>query len=119
MHVIDHNSLPRERKPGHLRFAAASEYLGSTHMQIWIETLEPNARTELVPLGTQRVAVVLSGHGNLLIDGAPQRFHAPCSLVLPAGSEAVVVNIGSEPRQFVSAYVALPGTQPIGPPPIG
>ena len=45
MHVIDHNSLPRERKPGHLRFAAASEYLGSTHLQIWVETLEPNART--------------------------------------------------------------------------
>jgi hypothetical protein len=39
-----------------------------------------------------------------LVDGAGQRFHAPRSLVLPAGIDSQVVNIGAEPMQLVTGF---------------
>jgi len=114
MHVIDHSTLPRQRELGRQRFAAASTQLGSTHLEIWVETLEPNARAQLLPLDRERVALVLAGHGTLHVDGAPQRFHAPCSLMLPSGAEAAVINIGAEPLQLVVTFPAQP-LEAVGP----
>ena len=104
MHVIDHSTLPRIHADGRQRFAAAHEGLGFLPFELWIEVLDIDARADLQPIGRARVVLVLSGHGKLVIDGAAQRFRAPCSLVLPAGTEGQVVNIGAEPMHLVTGF---------------
>ncbi|MBT2326631.1 cupin domain-containing protein [Variovorax paradoxus] len=118
MHVIDHSTLPRLYGAGRQRFAAASRQLGAISVEVWVEMLEANARAELMPHGIERVVMVLAGHGNLHVDGAPQRFHAPCSLMLPAGAECEVINIGAESMQLVVTFLAQPAPAAVGPSPV-
>lgn len=104
MHVIDHSTLPRLHAAGRQRFAAAHRGLGFAPFELWMEVLEIDARADLQPIERARVVLVLAGHGKLLVDGAAQRFHAPCSLVLPAGIDGQVINIGAEPLQLVIGF---------------
>jgi hypothetical protein len=104
MHVIDHSTLPRLHVAGRQRFAAAHRGLGFAPFELWMEVLEIDGRADLQPIERARVVLVLTGHGKLLIDGAAQRFHAPCSLLLPAGTDGQVVNIGAEPMQLVTGF---------------
>ncbi|VTU26266.1 cupin domain-containing protein [Variovorax sp. PBL-E5] len=107
MHVIDHSTLPRLHGVGRRRFAAASRQLGSG-FELWIETLDVNARADLEPQHSDRVVLVLAGYGNLHLESGPQRFHAPCSLILPSGAECQLVNIGAEPMEYVMAFASPP-----------
>jgi mannose-6-phosphate isomerase-like protein (cupin superfamily) len=104
MHVIDHSTLPRLHQAGRRRFAAAGRQFGFAAFELWIETLEVNARADLEPQHSDRVVLVLAGHGNMHLDSGPQRFHAPCSLMLPAGAECQVVNIGAEALEYVMVF---------------
>jgi hypothetical protein len=111
MHVIDHSTLPRLHAEGRQRFAAAHQGLGFAPFELWMEVLEIDARIDLQPIECARVVLVLTCHGKLVVDGAAQRFHAPCSLVLPAGIDSQVVNIGAEPMHLVTGFkppVAVP-----------
>jgi hypothetical protein len=89
--------------PGRESFSAANRDLGITAFELWVEYLAAGAQVTLLDHGGDRVALVMSGFGKLLVDGAPQRFHAPCSLILPANVECSVVNIGAENMQLVVA----------------
>jgi quercetin dioxygenase-like cupin family protein len=106
MHVIDHSTLPRLQDAGRRRFAAASRQLGFSPFELWIESLDINARAELQPQHSDRVVLVLAGHGTLHLDSGPQRFHAPCSLMLPSGAECQVVNIGAEALEYVIVFTS-------------
>ncbi|WP_076997659.1 hypothetical protein [Variovorax sp. KK3] len=104
MHVIDHTTLPRLHSAGLQRFAAARANLGFAPFELWMEILEIDAAADVLPVECPRVLLVLSGHGKLLTDTGSQRFHAPCSLVLPAGVDARISNIGAEPMRFVTGF---------------
>jgi hypothetical protein len=118
MYVIDHFALPRLHDAGRQRVLVAGSRFGFEPFELWLETLDPLGRVALSPHGSDRVALVLAGHGSLLLDGASQRFHAPCTLILPHSTECEWVNIGAEPLQMV---VGVPMTAPPadGPPAIG
>lgn len=112
MHVIDHSTLPRLHAEGRQRFAAAHRGLGFAPFELWMEVLEIDARVDLQPIECARVVLVLTGHGKLVVDGAAQRFHAPCSLVLPAGIDSQVVNIGAELMQLVMGFTPAAAVAP-------
>jgi hypothetical protein len=101
MHAIAHTTLPRVRDAGRESFSAANRDLGITAFEIWVEYLAAGAQLTLEDHGGDRVGLVMSGFGKLLVDGAPQRFHAPCTLILPTGSECKVVNTGAEVMHLV------------------
>jgi mannose-6-phosphate isomerase-like protein (cupin superfamily) len=46
--------------------------------------------------------LVLSGCGKLLIDGGPQRFSAPCTVLVPPHRPFRFVNDGAEALQLVA-----------------
>lgn len=116
MNVIDHSTLPRLDAAGRRRFSAVGTRLGFTSFELWVEALDPNARADLQPHDRDRAVLVQAGHGSLLLDGAPQRFHAPCTLILPADMQCELVNIGATPMQLVVAIAALPVAPAVGPP---
>lgn len=106
---IDHTTLPRLRDAGCERVVVADRQLGVSAFELSLEWLQPGAHTALRRGDGDRVVLVMSGFGKLLVDGAPQRFHAPCSLILPAGAECAVVNVGAVTLELVVALASSGG----------
>lgn len=109
MHVVNHVHLPSLGIGGELRLIAVDQSRGITGFEMWIRTLEPGANTDTACHGGELALVALSGAGKLQIDGGPQRFQAPCTLVIPAGSPYILVNSGLTPLQLVQVFVPTPG----------
>lgn len=101
MHVVHHAHLSSERHAGELRLVAACRDQGITAFEVWLSTLEPGAATAELRHGGELVVLAQQGGGKLLVDGGPQRFHAPSSLLIPRGCCFQIRNNGSTPLQLV------------------
>jgi quercetin dioxygenase-like cupin family protein len=101
MHVIHHAHLSRPADDGEQRFPVAGRSCGINAFEVWMHTLSPGAESADQRHHGELAAIALAGSGKLLIDGGPQRFHSPCTLVIPAGCEFRIVNNASVPLQFV------------------
>ena len=101
MHVVQHAHLPHLNAAGELRIAAADASRGITAFEVWVHTLEPGAHTEAQRHGGELVVLALSGSGKLLLEGGPQRFSGPCTLLTPAGPRFQVFNTGAGGRRRV------------------
>lgn len=110
MHVVHHAHLSSERHAGELRLVAACRDQGITAFEVWLTTLEPGAATDELRHGGELVALAQQGGGKLLVDGGPQRFHAPCSLLIPRGCRFQIANNGSTPLQLVWVCTDAPRT---------
>jgi mannose-6-phosphate isomerase-like protein (cupin superfamily) len=108
MHIVHHAHLTPQRGDGEQRFAAADRSLGVQAFEVWMRRLEPGARSVEQPHDGELVVLVLSGCGKLLIDGGPQRFSAPCTVVVPPRVPFQFVNHGVEPMQMVAVCTAAP-----------
>jgi|GEM_PF-661545 len=107
MLVISHGALPHDL-PGHpapcLHVAGRAQ--GITEFEVWTQQLDPGARTEPRRHEGTLAILALQGSGKLLLPGGPQRFQAPCTLIVPAGAEHHLVNHGGTVLQLVG--VAAP-----------
>jgi quercetin dioxygenase-like cupin family protein len=108
MHVIHHAHLSRPALDGEQSFPVAGRTCGIAAFEIWMHTLAPGAESAERRHDGELAAVALAGSGKLLIDGGPQRFHSPCTLVIPAGCEFRLVNNASVPLQFVVVCTEAP-----------
>jgi quercetin dioxygenase-like cupin family protein len=108
MYVIHHAHLPHATVDGELRVAAAGPERGVHEFQVSVRTLAPGAQTPAQRHAGELVVLALFGGGKLLVDGAPQRFNGPCTLVIPAQQCFQLVNQGSEPLQLVWVYTRAP-----------
>ena len=108
MHIVHHAHLSSERQGGTRRLVAADHHQGIDQFQVWVVTLEPGAATDEQRHAGELVAIALQGGGKLLVDGGPQRFHAPCTLVIPRGAAFHVANNGSTPLELVTVFTRLP-----------
>ena len=108
MHIVHHAHLSCDRQGGTRQLVAADHHQGIGQFQVWVVTLDPGASTgEQQPAG-ELVAIALQGSGKLLIDGGPQRFRAPCTLVIPRSAVFRVVNNGSAPLELVTVFTQVP-----------
>jgi mannose-6-phosphate isomerase-like protein (cupin superfamily) len=110
MHIVSHVHQKQQRIDGELRFAAADSSLGVTAFEVWMRRLDPGAHSLEQRHEGELVVLVLAGCGKLLIDGGPQRFAAPCTVVVPPKLTFQFVNHGSEPLQLVAVCTARPVT---------
>ena len=107
MLVFSHTYLPTDSVDGYSRLCAAGPGQGVAGIEIWVEHLDANAVSPVVEQPLQRVIVVLQGSGKLLLPSGPQRFQAPCTLIVPAQAEHHIVNLSSNPMQMVSVLGPL------------
>ena len=112
MHIVHHAHLHCERSHGERRLVAACRDQGITGFEVWTMTLDPGAATRELRHAGELVAIAQSGAGKLLVDGGPQRFTAPCSLLIPSGCTFQVANNGGAPLQLV--WVCTQAPQPVG-----
>lgn len=111
MYIVHHAHLRREHAHGEYRLVAACRDQGIAAFEVWTTMLEPGAATRELHHAGELVAIVHEGAGKLLVDGGPQRFHAPCSLLIPAGCSFQVTNTGSVPLQLLWVFTQAP--QPV------
>ncbi len=108
MHVVNHAHLPHLHVGSELCIPAADRSRGVTGFEVWVRTLDAGAQTAALRHDGELVVLALAGGGKLLLDGGPQRFHAPCTLLIPAGHQFRIVNQASTPLQLVWVFTAAP-----------
>jgi quercetin dioxygenase-like cupin family protein len=108
MHVVHHAHLPHLHIGGELCVAAADRNRGICGFEVWVRTLEPGAHTQAQCHGGELVVLALDGSGKLLIDGGPQRFSGPCTLLIPPQVQFQLANNGTAPLQLVWVFTVAP-----------
>ena len=108
MHIVHHAHLKTQRSDGEQRFAAADRSLGVQGFEVWMRRLDPGAHSVEKQHDGELVVLVLSGCGKLLIDGGPQRFTAPCTVLVPPHVPFQFVNYGAEPMQMIAVCTSTP-----------
>lgn len=108
MYIVHHAHLKPQRSDGEHRFAAADKILGVKNFEVWMRRLEPGAHSAEKRHDGELVVLVLAGCGKLLVDGGPQRFAAPCTVLVPPGVPFQFVNHGTEPLQMVAVCTRTP-----------
>ena len=108
MVIVHHAHLPTRHSDGAARVVAADATLGVRTFEVCVHRLEPGARSTEAWHGYEHVVLALAGRGKLLLNGAPQRFAAPCTVLLPPHRRFQFVNDGAETLQLVAVQACPP-----------
>jgi quercetin dioxygenase-like cupin family protein len=104
MYVKSITDLPAARLPGveHRTLAGSDDRL--EQLSIWQQSLAPQARTPRHQHDCEEVIVVLSGAGELYIEGRVHEFCAGTTLVIPAGVTHEIRATGTTAVQLIAAF---------------
>lgn len=102
---------------GERSLAVAGPAHGLKGFEIWFGTLQPGEHGCLSRHAGELVVLALSGAGKLVVDGGPQRFLAPCTLLIPPHLSYELVNNGTVPLQLVTVFTVAPEALPREAPP--
>jgi mannose-6-phosphate isomerase-like protein (cupin superfamily) len=101
MLVIHHAMLPRDAESGCCRQTVAGGRVCGAPFEVQVLAVEPGSATAPESHAEARVVLVLEGSGKLVLDSGPERFQAPCTLLVPAGAVHRFVNNAAAPLQLV------------------
>jgi quercetin dioxygenase-like cupin family protein len=106
--IVRHDTLPCFELPGleHRTLAGHEQGVGS--LEVWLQTLAPGAASPVHRHACEEVVVILSGSGELTIDGETRRFAADSTLIVPPDAVHQIVNSGSAPLVLLAALGAAP-----------
>jgi len=93
---------------GERSLAAAGPGHGLKGFEVWVGTLEPGEHGVVSVHAGEMVVLALAGTGKLVVDGGPQRFMAPCTLLVPAQLSFELVNNGTTTLRLVTVCTATP-----------
>ena len=108
MHVVHHVHLPHEIVRGELRVPAADGSRGIHGFEVWVRTLDAGTCTQELHHDGEHVVLAMCGSGKLVLDGGPQRFDGPCTLVIPPRLRFQIVNSAPAPLQLVWVFTQAP-----------
>jgi uncharacterized cupin superfamily protein len=93
---------------GERSLAAAGPSHGLKSFEVWVGALEPGEHGAVCTHDGEMVVLALAGTGKLVVDGGPQRFMAPCTLLVPPHLSFELVNNGTTTLRLVSVFTATP-----------
>lgn len=102
MLIINHAGLAQLRRGDCTCRIVAGPSLGTVALQVVEWALPPGASANLRHQPGAFAVVVSSGTGKQRLAGEPQSFAAPCTLVVPEGTEHEVINTGSVTMQLLA-----------------
>ncbi|MGA0608806.1 cupin domain-containing protein [Caldimonas sp. KR1-144] len=105
MHVINHSALPRTGCDGCQRQTVAGAAVGPAPFEVELLCVEAGARWTTPAQPHPRVLLVLAGTGKQRLEADPQHFHAPCTLIVPAGVAHEIVNNGVLALRLVAIFM--------------
>ncbi len=107
--IVENDRVPRFALPGLEHRTIAGHAQGLTSMEVWLQTMAPGAASPVHRHACEEVIVILSGSGELTIDGETAAFGANTTLVVPSGVVHQIANPGAEPLVLIAAL----GTAPV------
>ena len=114
MYIVQH--LHPTGCRGERALLAAGTAHGLTRFEVWLGALDPGEHGAVSRHDGELVVVALAGSGKLIVDGGPQRFIAPCTLLIPPALSFEIVNNGTVPLRLVSVFTAAPLPVPLSGP---
>lgn len=108
MTVIEQTEPTTTPIPGVAHATWAGEAEGLQQLSIWRQRIAPGAATPMHRHDQDEVVLCLSGHGELLQDGASRRFEGGDTVVLPRGPLHQIVNVGTQPLEIVGVFGGTP-----------
>jgi mannose-6-phosphate isomerase-like protein (cupin superfamily) len=105
MPVISHNRLEQYEIPGIAHRTVVSRRLGTESFEVWDQTLACGAATPPHSHHCEEAVVVLSGSGQLMVDGNIESFAAPCTLTVPANAAHQISNSGKNELRLLCRAV--------------
>ncbi len=106
--VLRYGERPAVLVDGIRHRSVAGAAQGMTALEVWDELLSAGSETAVHRHGADEVVVVLTGRGELVIDGLVHAFAAPCALAIPTGALHQIRNAGTTPMRLVVAFAQTP-----------
>lgn len=107
--IVENQTLPRFQLPGLEHRTIAGPQQGVRSMEVWLQTMAPGSDTPVHRHACEEVILVLSGSGEVTIDGETHSFGPDSTLIVPPDAVHQLVNSGSVPLVLVAAL----GTAPV------
>lgn len=108
MPILDHRSVDPLELPGLVHRTIAGARQGLRSLEVWRQTIAPGEATPMHKHACEEVVVILSGAGACEIEGWPQPFAAPSSLILEPSVAHRIVNTGREPLELIGVLGMSP-----------
>lgn len=90
----------------HTTLASGADGLGQ--LSVWRQIMAPGAATPPHLHDCDEVVLCLGGRGEVHSEGRVECFGADCTLVLPAGREHQIFNVGVQPLETIGLFAATP-----------
>lgn len=108
MAIIQNSRLPRSALPGIEHITLAGSENGLKHLSVWRQSIAPGAGTPPHRHDCEEVVLILSGCGELHMDGDAQRFGPDTTLTVPQNTPHQILNVGDESLELVGILAASP-----------
>jgi mannose-6-phosphate isomerase-like protein (cupin superfamily) len=109
MSIIRNDDLPVHHLPGLIHRTVAGHGQGVSSMEVWHQILAPGAETPVHRHACEEVILILSGSGQLSLEGEISDFQANATLIVPSDAVHQLTNTGDEDLVLVAAL----GTAPV------
>ncbi|MFV8750978.1 cupin domain-containing protein [Nannocystaceae bacterium ST9] len=103
MPIVDHAALPAFEFPGLRHRTVAGLDHDVRSMEVWVQTVDPGGATPVHRHACEEIIVVLSGRGQLTIEGETREFGPASTLIIPHDAIHQIVNTGDVPMELVAA----------------
>lgn len=104
MHVRRRDDAPRNERGGQVSRLLFTSQLGSTRLAVTWVSGEPGSQQGLHAHDDgEQIYVVVSGRGLMIVGDEEREVEAGASILIPAGVEHAIRNIGAEPLEYISA----------------
>jgi mannose-6-phosphate isomerase-like protein (cupin superfamily) len=108
MSAIKFSELQSFDFPGIVHQTIASKALGARDIEIWRQSIAPQAETPVHLHDCEEVVVVLQGSGRVMMDGKNIDFTANSTLLIPPDTLHQIINTGSEEMLVIGCFNASP-----------
>jgi mannose-6-phosphate isomerase-like protein (cupin superfamily) len=108
MSAIKFSELQTFDFPGIVHQTIASKGLGARGIEIWRQSIAPQAETPVHLHDCEEVVVVLQGSGRVIMDGKNIDFAANSTLIIPPDTLHQIINTGSEEMLVIGCFNASP-----------
>lgn len=109
MPIVRDEEIPVHELPGLIHRTVAGRAQGVTSMEVWRQVMAPGAETPVHRHACEEVILVLSGSGQLVLEGQVSAFRADATLIVPPDAVHQITNTGAEDL----VLVAVLGTSPV------
>lgn len=108
MHVISNQQPVPSPIPGIAHVTLAGQEEGLSKLSVWQQSVAPGSATPPHRHDCEEVVICSRGTGELRLGDKVERFAHDTTVIIPANAEHQIVNVGSEPLQFVAVFSMSP-----------